>query len=200
MSRTRPLLGQRGYTAVELVMAVAIFAIGVTGVFAMQSLTAATNHHAKALSVATRIAESWQEQLAIDALKWTRTKPLTGTTWLTGATTSAGVWAFPAASADGTFGPSFTALGDYNDHSATPEHTVFCSHLRLTPLFSTPGSGLVRVEVRVFWPKHDRSGWDEASGNSYDYCQASALAAGAIDSDDFHFVHKTSAVRQEAGL
>ena len=188
---------RRGYTAVELVMAVGLFAVGVSGVFAIQTVTAKTNHQAKALATATRIAESWQERLAIDGLRWTQTSPgMTQTTWLQAATTTPNTWLQPPASAD--FGPAFTAVGAFNDHTATPQNTVFCTNIRLTPLLTTPGSEMVRSEVRVFWPHSDRSGWGSANNPGDDYCDGATIAQ--ITPQDFHFVYKTTVIRQTAGL
>jgi hypothetical protein len=192
-------------------MAVGVFAVGVTGVFSLQSVTASTNRQAKDLAVATRIAESWQEQLAIDALSWVQPIPPTSstpfnvnafnqTTWLRDVLTTNG-WHVPATTGQnygagtGSFGPSFTVLGDY---TATAANAVFCTNLRLTPLLATNGSGLMRAEVRVYWPRYDRTGWEEGVSHSYNYCQDSAL--GDVTNSDFHFVYKTSVIRQTVGL
>ena len=67
-------LRARGYTMVELMMALGILAIGVSGIIAMHKVTVAANQHAKNLAVASHIAQAWQEQLANrdrDALKMT---------------------------------------------------------------------------------------------------------------------------------
>ena len=56
----------RGYTAVELMLSIGLFAIGVTGIIAMQKLTVVSNQHAKNLAIATNIAEAWLDQLATE--------------------------------------------------------------------------------------------------------------------------------------
>ncbi len=79
---------QRGYTAVELMMAIGIFGVGVTGIIAMQKVTSVSNQHAKNLSIATHIAESWLDMLATDAVTWNHPSPgntapdISQTTWL----------------------------------------------------------------------------------------------------------------------
>lgn len=188
-------LCQRGYTAVELVMAIGIFAIGVTGVFAMQRVTSGSNAHAKNLAIATFAAESWLERLSVDATVWTQAAPLASgnATWLdllaTDPTTD---WILPAAS--GSFGPGFDPLGAYIANTSAS----FCTHIRLTRLLPEP-NGLIRAEVRVFWPKPGPR-WTGATS----YCPASAstteVAAVGAATDYFHFVYKTTVVRQTGGL
>jgi len=191
--------GQRssagGYTAVELVMAIGIFAIGVTGVFAMQRVTSGANAHAKNVAIATFAAESWLERLAVDATIWTQKDLLASgkTTWLDLlATADTTEWILPAAS--GSFGPGFDPLGAY----AANTSASFCTHLRLTRLLPEP-NGLIRAEVRVFWPKPGPR-WTGATS----YCPATASAddVAAIGSatDYFHFVYKATVVRQMGGL
>ena len=48
IARTR----QHGYTAVELLMAISIFGIGVAGIISMQKVTAVSNAHSKNLAIA----------------------------------------------------------------------------------------------------------------------------------------------------
>ena len=190
---TRRGKNARGYTAVELVMAIGVFAVGITGVFAMQKVTAASGAYAKNLAVATRVAESWQERLAIDALRWTSSTTYSNTTWIT-VLSSAGnnnVWLLPGANLTGDFGTSFDILGRY---TATAADVVFCTHVRLTQLFTEPGNGLIRSEVRVFWPKGGPA-WNGGAA----YC-AAAVSTADITSNDFHFVQNATVIRQTEGL
>lgn len=195
----RRFVGGRGYTAVELVMAIGIFAIGVTGVFAMQRVTSGANAHAKNVAIATFAAESWLERLAVDSTVWTQAAPLASgnTTWLDLVATSPTTgWILPAAS--GSFGPGFDPLGAYAANTAAS----FCTHIRLTRVLPEP-NGLIRTEVRVFWPKPGPR-WTGATS----YCPASSTATeidglfGATSgiTDYFHFVYKTTVVRQTGGL
>jgi prepilin-type N-terminal cleavage/methylation domain-containing protein len=186
----RPSL-PRGYTVVELMMALAIFAIGATGVLAMQIIASHTNAHAKNIAVATQLARSWQDNLTMDALLWGGPElwPLGGNTrWVQEVGTQGGQWFLPTANAGGTFGPGADALGNF----ATDTDVVFCAHLRLIRLLDTPNAELVRTEVRVFWPKGEVA-WQDGDP----YCDAGAAPddIGAA-TDQFHFVYHTSAVRQ----
>lgn len=189
---------ERGYTVVELLMAVAIFAVGVTGIFAMQSVTAATNRFAKNLSVATSLARSWQENLAMDATLWggQNAWQIGNTRWIGLVTTQNHNWILPPNDATTTFGPGADARGQFVNFDTAQGDVVFCTHMRLTQLISEtqrPGSGLIRSEVRVFWPK-DGDAWNAGAP----YCTDTAadiLAIGAATSD-FHFVYQTTVIRQ----
>ncbi len=194
--RQRP----RGYTIVELLIALGIFAVGITGVAAMQSVTSGANRHAKNLAIASHIAESWLERLTIDSSTWIQdtTSLSTKTEWLSGANSSTqGTWILPAKNTAADFGATFGALGQFTDTAA---ERVFCTHIRLTPLFSLTGAannvdardnGLVRADVRVFWPK-DATPWNGGA----DYCASASVVGVGAATDAFHFVYLSSALRQ----
>jgi len=181
----------RGYTVVELLMAMTVFAIGVTGIAAMQKITLASNMHARKLATAAHIAQSWQERLAADTSLWrASTVTLTGTQWL--ANVGAG-WMRAPANAANTFGGRFGPLGEY---TPTLADAYFCVDIRLTNMRSTAnaiqGNGLIRSEVRVFWPRDGH----EPSGNAK-YCAPNGGATiGEGSDEDYHFVYDVAAVRQ----
>lgn len=177
---------QRGFTAIELVMAMGVFAVGVTGIFAMQTVVTKTYQEAKDVAVATHLAETWQEQLAIDALRWNNLT--NASVWLQAPS---GAWTFPAENVPTNLGPGFSALGDYA--ALDGDDVVYCTHIRLTPVIDGIGSGMVRSEVRVFWPRSDQTGWATGEDHDFNYCQAAAL--DDIFADDFHFIYKTSILR-----
>lgn len=200
--RAQRCKSKAGYTVIELVMAMAVFAIGVTGVAAMQSATTVSNRHAKNIAIASAIAKTWQEELAVDATVWTATNAasLQQTSWVqlvNGA--GNGAWVLPATV--GTMGATFDALGNF---TAVQANTVFCAHIRLTRLIQTQGSGLVRADVRVFWPRHGHD-WEQAA-----YCTAAVGTNfrtyapdettnqlwGTTELDNFHFVYTSSAIRE----
>jgi prepilin-type N-terminal cleavage/methylation domain-containing protein len=194
----------RGYTAVELLMAISVFGIGVAGIISMEKVTAASNQHAKNLAIATHIAESWVSMLQTDASAWNHPSPLvpvtdlgTDTFWLQNVVTNANAtsWFLPAWNPALNFGPAFDALGNpINPINLANE--VFCSHLRLSWLYPpTPGSGngLIRIEVRVFWLRDGQSG-PVANTNPCAPGTAPTVVTGATST--FHFVQKISSVRE----
>lgn len=193
--------GQRGYTAVELMMAIGIFGIGVTGIISMQKVTSVSNQHAKNLSIATHIAESWLDMLTADATTWTSpsrsggTRKIDATTWLKDTKPSANTvnhWVLPLYSPILEFGPAFDALGNPVDAAANPGSVAFCSHLRLSYLYqptTNDGNGLVRAEVRVFWLR-------EGQGFAQDMCAAAQVVNVGNAKDTFHFVQKITAIRE----
>lgn len=225
MKQLRARAATAGYTVVELMMATSIFAVGVTGVVAMQISTASSNMHAKNVAVATALARSWQERLAMEATLWGQGSSwataanaygLNNTTWIQPALGgNAGTWIIPGVDTTIGFGPGADAQGRFINTVATAGAAYFCTHIRLTPIITLDGSGLVRAEVRVFWP----SGPIDFDGN---YCvNADQTVVGQVGAsfiggspgagtfatapatgtnNQFHFVYKTSAIRETPAL
>jgi len=197
-TRKRPR--QRGYTAVELMMAIGIFGIGVTGIIAMQKMTVVSNQHAKNLSIATHIAESWLDMLATDAVMWNHPSPQNAipdigqTTWLQSVKLNANTandWILPTYSTVLAFGPAFDALGNPVDPAAAPNSVAFCSHLRLSWLYqpTVSGNGLIRAEVRVFWLR-------DGQGFAQNMCAGAQVTNVGGATQTFHFVQKITAIRE----
>lgn len=178
----------RGYTIVELMAALAIFAVGVTGVIALQKVVITSNSNARHVAVAAQIANAWVGQLEADASLWDEENGWTNTTWLNVAGSSPDVWVQPTWNATRAFGPAFGPLGQpIQDVTQAP----FCVHLRLSPLYpAAPTNGIVRAEVKVFW-RRTLSGADGAPP-----CAAAIGPANATNPLDFHFVMQSTALRQ----
>ncbi|MCC6217402.1 MAG: prepilin-type N-terminal cleavage/methylation domain-containing protein [Polyangiaceae bacterium] len=210
MSRRRAPL--RGYSIVELMMAVAILAIGVTGVIALHKVTSAANRHARNVAIATAIAQAWEEKLVADAASWNHPSPrrttsdLADTTWLCGVNAACtggnpgggnGIWWRPHSSTPLRMGPGFDPLGN-PVADADMGDAVFCTHLRLSWLYRDDtlmsGNGVVRAEVRVFWLREGGAGGVDATKP---VCDASIAAASVgTTAGSYYFVHKASAIRQ----
>ncbi len=190
---------ERGYTAVELMMALGLFAVGVSGIIAMQKVTLVSNQHAKNLAIATGVAEAWLDQLATDSTLWDSTTGIDATLWVVNAKGSNdGKWQLPVWDDDRKFGAGFDALG-----APTPDvdNARFCAHVRLTTLFDQAGglvggrdilagNGLARAEVRVFWLRDGSAAIDGACS------EPDTIATVAAATDRYHQVLKVSAVRQ----
>jgi prepilin-type N-terminal cleavage/methylation domain-containing protein len=197
----RPGKSQRGYTAVELMMAIGIFGIGVTGIIAMQKVTTVSNQHAKNLAIASHIAESWLDMLATDAVMWNRPSPgnaapdIGQTTWLQSVKANANTandWILPQYSGVFSFGPAFDALGNPIDPATAADGSIaFCSHLRLSWLYqpTANGNGLIRAEVRVFWLR-------DGQGFAQNMCTAAQVTNVGGATQTFHFVQKITAIRE----
>jgi prepilin-type N-terminal cleavage/methylation domain-containing protein len=187
----------RGYTVVELMMALTVLAIGVSGVIAMQKVTLASNQHAKNLALATHIAESWAEELMVDATRWNyptsanRTGDIdSDTVWLKKVNEKPDEWFLPDTSADLNFGAAFDALGNVTTVAA---QTAFCSHVRLSWLYpAATNNGLIRADIRVFWPREGRGALAP--------CATVKPADVSTGIANYHFVHHSTAIRQNASF
>lgn len=186
----------RGYTFVELMMALTVLGIGVSGIIAMQKLTVSSNQHAKNLALATHIAESWAEHLAIDATRWNfpnstnSVSNLGNTAWLEAANNNPNLWVLPAYHAQVNFGPAFDALGNVTQQ---PAQTVFCTHVRMSWIYpQATFNGVIRADIRVFWPREGRG----ALGP----CATVAPAAVTAGLANYHFVHHSTALRQNTAF
>ena len=183
----------RGYTVVELMTSLGVFAMGITGIFAMQRLTLSSNQHARNLTLASGIAQGWLAQLAADSSLWRGAGNESGTTWLASVTTSDDVWQLPTDSATLRASRGFSRAFDARGRPMAPDaDPVFCVHVRLTRLFTNPvGNGLTRTDVRVFWP---RDGEVPIAGDCTDSGTIDEVAAAT---GRYHFVYRTGAVKQQ---
>jgi len=188
----------RGYTVIELMMALAVFATGVTGIVAMQRATVSSNQLAKNLTLANGIAQAWLTQLQADGSLWN--PGVANTVWLVSANTANGLWQLPTYNVTRKFGAEFDNFG-----APVPAGGgFFCTHIRLTWLFGDSisqgglaGNGLIRTEVRVFWPR-DNTGFDP--GDCSNAAQSVVDGVALKTSDKYHFVVQTGAVRQPIQL
>lgn len=184
-----------GYTIVELMMALAVFAIGVSGIIAMQKVAAAANQHSRALSIATNLAQAWQDQLNMDASLSNRTNGFANTNWLksVSGTTLQANWFRPGYNGNLGIGAAFDDLGQpLNDTGSNPASAQFCVHLRLTRLYpGSAGIDVVRAEVRVLWPRTEGT-------TSTDFCAVNSnVQTIANDFANYHSIYQVSAVRQQ---
>lgn len=186
---TRRPAATRGFTLVELMMSLAILAVGVSGIIAMQKVTAMSNLHSKGLATATQIASSWQNQLLLDGSLWRKNAELPTSTWLYQIGTYPDAWFRPAYNPVRQFGPGFDALGNPVSDMALAR---FCVHLLLTPVTSTaidnPGNGIIRATIRVFWPRVQAS-------HPAAFCGSDDLVAIGNDLSNYHFAYQTLAIR-----
>jgi prepilin-type N-terminal cleavage/methylation domain-containing protein len=191
MSRAR-VSRQRGYTLIELMMAIALFSVAVLGIISMQKITVMANMHAKSLATAQRIAQAWAGQLEMDATQWRSTLPATG--FLNGN----GVWERPAYDANRRFGAAFDGLGNpLSDNQLDRAH--FCTHVRLSWLYrdtvGATGNGMLRAEIRVFWQREGETALYSTTTMCPTQTAQQAATIG-LATNLYHFVYQTVGVRQ----
>ncbi|HTB72060.1 MAG TPA: prepilin-type N-terminal cleavage/methylation domain-containing protein [Polyangiaceae bacterium] len=147
----------RGYTAIEVLMAMTVMAIGGAAVITMQKTSVTANLDARKADVANAIARTWVERLQRDAMAWTLPGPDgAGTNLATNAPivgnilASPGQWFLPNQEI-ATSSPGFDILG--RDLPLGALGTAdFCVNVRLTWLSQPPTLDLIRADVRVVWP------------------------------------------------
>jgi prepilin-type N-terminal cleavage/methylation domain-containing protein len=158
--------GRAGYTLVEVMVAIAVMSIGVTGILSMQQAAVLANRRAQDLTQATNIARRWQEILRTDAITWNRPSPRSLTPDLATDTRHlcrlVGCGAGGAAAVDQWFVPA-AALPNESpayDHwgrevAVGAADAKFCVNVRLNwlrvPSTNPVDQGVIRAEVRVWW-------------------------------------------------
>ncbi len=187
-----------GYTVVELMMSLAVFATGVTGVIAMERATVTSNQLSKNVAIANGVAQAWLSALATDATLWTSTSDVSKTNWLASIAAADDLWQLP------TYNPTLQ-LGSQFDGFGSPVQTngIFCAQIRLTWLYGdqsaqqatgVKGNGLIRTEVRVFWPR------DDSVRVANDCTNPAQSTVGAVttglQTGMYHVVLQAGAVRQ----
>jgi prepilin-type N-terminal cleavage/methylation domain-containing protein len=196
-SKARPNArrARRGYTVVEVMSAMTLFAIGAAGVIGMQRVTIQGGVDARNFDMATNIAREWQHRLQRDALAWTEpnsvvtTSNIDNTLWLDSANVD-NTWRVPAV---GPQVAGYSAAFDLLGHDIAPASTdrVFCVQYRLG--WVAPQSGvngmnptaIIRAEIRVFWSRLE---WGPATCSDL-------TVANTANRDRYHFVHVTTAIR-----
>ncbi len=149
---------QRGFTLIEVMVALLIFGIGLLGIMALHVVARKGNNDAQNVSAATVISEHWMERLRTES-----------TMWQTGATDlAASETPMLAPMAPGIMTPGATtgwiAPPDNPLLNKTLEERTtisggsaipigeYCTQYRVTTLI--PGE-VLRAEVRVTWWKED---------------------------------------------
>ncbi|MBX3248951.1 MAG: prepilin-type N-terminal cleavage/methylation domain-containing protein [Myxococcales bacterium] len=71
-TRVRTHRRERGFTLIEVMIAVGIITVGSLGILAMQTATIRGNSEARMMSIATQRNRTWFDRLERDALLWNR--------------------------------------------------------------------------------------------------------------------------------
>lgn len=189
--RLAPRRGARGYTMVELMMAIALLTVSVLGIISLQKVTVVTNTHAKNLAMAQRIAQAVSGQLQLEATQWVTNLPSGG------YLNANNVWERPLYNTARGFSGAFDALGNpLKDEDAGSAR--FCAHVRQSWLYpntmAVSGNGMLRAEIRVFWLRDGAAPLEkDALCGKHTEVQAKAIGDAT---DQYHFVYQTVGVRQ----
>jgi Tfp pilus assembly protein PilV len=196
----------RAYTAVEVMLAIAILAVGATGVMSMQRAAIQGNSDARKLDIANAIAREWVERLRRDATTWTApSESQSGHNWDTNtvfikqlaATGAISKWTYPSSNANSQwdgYSRAFDMLG--RDIAPTGGATqfpnaVFCTQIKTDWLTQDE---MLRASIRVFWLQ------GLYTAPSGDFCNADAATTGypsGTNADQvFHFLYVTTAIRR----
>ncbi len=179
---------QRGYTMIEVMMALSILAIGASGIVAMEKATVVGNATAKSLATGTELAERWAERLRTDAMVWNTLVPttdITETRWLQTVVSSPNMWTLPT-SIPGKASPYGDPLGADIVAVNDPSAIAYCTHISYR--FITPK--MVSAVVRVSW-RRDNSAID---------CNAADLFTPAFDSGRYGAVYVTTGLMMQERL
>ncbi|MEI8254746.1 MAG: prepilin-type N-terminal cleavage/methylation domain-containing protein [Deltaproteobacteria bacterium] len=200
---TRIAQDRAGYTLVEVMVALGLLGVGVTGILSMENAAILANRRAQEMTLATNIARRWQERLREDSLMWnapsnrTTVSDLgTDTVYLCrlagcgGGSAAAGQWLVPTPPAGSTESPAYDAFG--NEIAVGPTAVRYCVNVRYNWLRADAAArqGMIRTEVRVWWYREGA-----VRQASYANCgNAAGLAAMGTDRSNVEFVYLVSAL------
>ena len=196
MSSTGTRTGRpRGYTAVEVLLAMTVMIITTAGVMSMQKTAIQGNLDARKMDAANAIAQTWLDRLATDATAWNSKTPTLGSTqWL-----SALGPAFSVPAVANGLSPAFDIMGRDLITGGDPT-TVFCATVKLDPLAvdATANPMILRATVLVFWPKALVVGGAPAVPLCVPGAVIDAAALEAITPGTYHVSFATEALRRAA--
>jgi len=195
--------GSRGYSVIEVMMALGILAVGTTGVIALQKVALVGNTNARVADTARHVAGTWVERIKTDALTWNDpmgTSDIAGTRWLN----VAGVYnpQNPPTAANWVRAPEIANWSSpvADIHGAdlfdlASVDGIFCTHLLLSQAVEKPynlGGGThriaIRAVIRVIW-RRDMAPMSE--------CRTTNPANIEADDARYGFYYVTTMVGQE---
>ncbi len=208
---------RRGFTLIEVMMALTILTIGILGVVSMQKAAVVTDNDAQQFTIATQLARTWLDRLTRDATTWNHpssissTSNINTTVWLqlvNAAASSFPNWYLPTSNdilpPTLVESPAFDRNGvDISTQSkaALVSGAVYCTHLRLRYIYTDQ---LIRAEVRVLWRKRSLGNpttYATEVGFNNSFCDPAAVQANvnAIGQDqaNFHFVYAATTIARQ---
>jgi prepilin-type N-terminal cleavage/methylation domain-containing protein len=201
----RPLA--RGYTVVEVLLAMTVLTIGASAVMSMQKASMQGNLDARRTDVANGIARMWMERIRKDAMSWTLPSPASPGSASNFASASllghAGTGWFlptdylPATAPFASISPGFDMLGrdvpTVAGLTSTTAPPIFCVHMSETWLVQNavnPTDSLLRVDLRVVWRRGITTSTYAAGP-----CDTAVATAKIPDPSLYASLYMTTAVR-----
>lgn len=180
----------KGYTLIEVMMAIGIMTVGAVGIMSLQQAATAANVQAHNYAAGTQLTRIWLERLRVDGLHWVipgaagLVDPLaansSGMQYLQDAATLGvadnGTWRYYSPR-----GTDESWAFDFRGYDTrTSANMRFCSSVRLKWLF---GGAALRTDVRTWWHRYARTGRADYAAWSSFSCPASVGSAGTNASD-----------------
>ncbi|MEM8606805.1 MAG: prepilin-type N-terminal cleavage/methylation domain-containing protein [Myxococcota bacterium] len=163
MSRSE---NQRGFTLVEVMIAVGIMTVGSLGILSMHNAITRANRDARDMNMALAITETWMERVERDTLMWTESgnnsNTLTTTRYLSGLQGEADEvdWFRPDAVVLPR--PESYAFDYFGIDTTDGANIKYCVNLKLS--WIRQGNS-ARVDIRTFWLREDPANGARASAN-----------------------------------
>jgi type IV pilus assembly protein PilV len=207
---------QAGFTILEVLVAALMLGIGLVGILGLQATATVTNRRASEMRAAMQVAQTQLERAKLDAVEWTAAGAPANTTTLgqvlgsmpaaeTGTETDPGTvqdysseegWTFRnnagVVATVNELGLEFisdTTLANGRRPQAMTTGSDYCVATRAFPLLDNE---MIRLDVRVFWPKNTAG--EAAMAGSCDWFGQARTEA---DYDTrFHSVRLTGTVRR----
>ena len=191
-------LGARGFTAVEVLIAMTIMVIGAAAIMSMQKASVLGNLDARKTDIANSIARTWVERLQRDSMQWTLPSSLdrAGDTFYRATLLfnhSADFdknWFWPSDYLDGNsygfdiLGRDLAAGDIAADATKGTAGAQFCVEVFVTTLVAKE---LFRVQLRVVWPR----GIGSAPAG---FC--TKILGASPDMTLYHAIYVTTAIKE----
>ncbi len=198
MTRQTRSRGRRGFTLVEVMMAISVMTAGAIAIFTMQNVSVTGGRRSRMISTATEVNRFWIERVKLEALRW---GPVAyghpSMTWLNAlpdAETGTSGWFLPAAR--GTGDDLVTAASDWYGapipipSGAGVPPAAYCTSLRWTWM-SGGTDQVARLDVRTWWHRPNRTA-DTIEGCGADQ---NALTAALTEVTDFGVIYGSTVIR-----
>lgn len=185
---------KRGFTIIEVVVAMGVMVLGVMAVVSLQHHTVQINSLARQMSTANQIAQTWLERMKQDAQRWnqpgdpmggtpTPIQVLAQTQWLQAVNAMPGRFQAVPVSANSSGMFDFQGNEIVLGAAGAP---FFCVGYK--PAWVYIGHA-VRIDVRVFWPR-------ERAAVVVDCVDTDApLSPGGPDFGRFHTVYLSTVIK-----